>query len=407
MDELVVFIGIGSTLGIALGAVASWVLRGRQAEREMETAEGNWQRKLDQAVNKTRVLVDQATSLKVNLEASQKLALQSRHAAVSSSTELESALEKLKSLEKDLSATQAERDEYSSKLEQNQRQVAAARRRVDELTAEFEKSRTFYKGQIGNAINERHALERRVADLESEQSSLTTLLASAKAEHDSVNRMLTSARARLETLDALEQKVIALEADNAELRHKADKANRRSETLRRELDDLDELKAQNRELASCLESVENSRKQYESDAKRYRNRFEQSEKESETLRTRLVDIEKSLSKMQKEETRASGVVRIPTIGMDPPADGEGDDLTEIVGVGKVFEEMLHGLGIYYFRQIATFGPAELARVNAELKEFKGRIEHDDWIGQARELHFKKYGLKSSLPVSRAAAGATS
>ena len=53
--------------------------------------------------------------------------------------------------------------------------------------------------------------------------------------------------------------------------------------------------------------------------------------------------------------------------------------------------MLHRLGIYYFRQIATFGPAELAKVNAELNEFKGRIEHDDWIGQARELYHKKYG----------------
>ena len=66
-------------------------------------------------------------------------------------------------------------------------------------------------------------------------------------------------------------------------------------------------------------------------------------------------------------------------------------MTEIVGIGKVFEAMLHRLGVYYFRQIAAFGPAELARVNSQLKEFKGRIEHDDWIGQAKELHFKKYG----------------
>ena len=51
---------------------------------------------------------------------------------------------------------------------------------------------------------------------------------------------------------------------------------------------------------------------------------------------------------------------------------------------------MHDLGVYQFRQIAAFGPAEIARINSELKEFKGRIEHDDWIGQAKELHFKKY-----------------
>ena len=90
------------------------------------------------------------------------------------------------------------------------------------------------------------------------------------------------------------------------------------------------------------------------------------------------------------------VLRTAPILVEAPAPGEGDDLTEIVGVGKVFESMLHDLGIYYFRQIAAFGPTELARVNAELKEFKGRIENDDWIGQARKLHYKKYGDDKQL-----------
>ena len=43
-----------------------------------------------------------------------------------------------------------------------------------------------------------------------------------------------------------------------------------------------------------------------------------------------------------------------------------------------------------FQQLANFGVADIARVNAELKEFKGRMEQDDWIGQAKELLFKKH-----------------
>jgi predicted flap endonuclease-1-like 5' DNA nuclease len=35
--------------------------------------------------------------------------------------------------------------------------------------------------------------------------------------------------------------------------------------------------------------------------------------------------------------------------------------------------------------------SDVARVNASLKEFRGRMEQDDWIGQAKELYFKKYG----------------
>jgi predicted flap endonuclease-1-like 5' DNA nuclease len=70
---------------------------------------------------------------------------------------------------------------------------------------------------------------------------------------------------------------------------------------------------------------------------------------------------------------------------------ERDDLQEIVGVGKVFEQALHELGIFKFSQIAAFDISDIARVNSKLKDFKGRMEQDDWIGQAKELHFKKYG----------------
>jgi NADH-quinone oxidoreductase subunit E len=66
-----------------------------------------------------------------------------------------------------------------------------------------------------------------------------------------------------------------------------------------------------------------------------------------------------------------------------------DDLTEIVGIGKVFQHTLHKLGVYSFQQIANFGPSDIARVNLALKENRGRMEQDDWIGQAKELYFKK------------------
>ena len=68
-----------------------------------------------------------------------------------------------------------------------------------------------------------------------------------------------------------------------------------------------------------------------------------------------------------------------------------DNLQEIVGIGKVFEHALHELGVYTFAQIAAFDITDIARVNAALKGSEGRMEQDDWIGQAKELHFKKYG----------------
>lgn len=71
------------------------------------------------------------------------------------------------------------------------------------------------------------------------------------------------------------------------------------------------------------------------------------------------------------------------VGMERPADG-GDDLKQISGVGPKLEAVLHELGVWRFDQIAAFTPADVAWVDERLP-FKGRIERDDWISQAKAL----------------------
>ena len=64
--------------------------------------------------------------------------------------------------------------------------------------------------------------------------------------------------------------------------------------------------------------------------------------------------------------------------------GEADDLKKLGGVGPKIEEKLNDLGIFHFSQIAAFTPENVAWVDEELN-FKGRIERDDWVGQAKQL----------------------
>lgn len=66
------------------------------------------------------------------------------------------------------------------------------------------------------------------------------------------------------------------------------------------------------------------------------------------------------------------------------ATDAADDLKKISGVGPVIEEKLHKLGITSFSQIADFTPEEIADVDEKLN-FKGRIERDDWLSQAKIL----------------------
>jgi len=64
--------------------------------------------------------------------------------------------------------------------------------------------------------------------------------------------------------------------------------------------------------------------------------------------------------------------------------GEADDLKKISGVGPVIEEKLNKMGIYHYAQIAAFTAADITRIDDELN-FKGRIERDNWLEQAREM----------------------
>ncbi len=66
------------------------------------------------------------------------------------------------------------------------------------------------------------------------------------------------------------------------------------------------------------------------------------------------------------------------------AEGTADDLKKISGVGPKLEEKLNALGIYHYWQVAGFSAEDVSRVDDELN-FKGRIERDDWIGQAKKL----------------------
>ncbi len=61
-----------------------------------------------------------------------------------------------------------------------------------------------------------------------------------------------------------------------------------------------------------------------------------------------------------------------------------DDIIAIKGIGPVNKKKLNDHGIYRFDQIAAWKKADIVAVEAYL-EFDGRIEREDWIGQAKQL----------------------
>ncbi|NVK30091.1 MAG: hypothetical protein HWE20_03745 [Gammaproteobacteria bacterium] len=77
----------------------------------------------------------------------------------------------------------------------------------------------------------------------------------------------------------------------------------------------------------------------------------------------------------------SGIVEL---SITATAD-EKDDLQRIYGIGPKLERLLNSMGVYTFEQIANFTEQDIARVDARLEAFKGRIVRDNWMKSAREL----------------------
>jgi predicted flap endonuclease-1-like 5' DNA nuclease len=377
------------------GAVFGWFIKSTASKIKITALNDSWQAQLDNVVRQRDQHREELKTLRTSIEAQEAVIHQRDMAVTKIRTELESALEKEKRLTKGLFTLRAEREDFKSKMASFQTRMAALQSQSSELQSEFLKSRDFYVSELTKSFEKRKDLEERLENSKQEHQSYTTLLQSSRMEQESVNKMLAAAKSRLDNLDELEQSVISLEAENAQLKHDNALARQHADALNRDLAEQEDLRIQNKELAQVLKSMENSRKQYEDDANRYRKHADRNEKKSETLRVRLDEVEKNFQEIEKQQRKALTDARSSAIveaANDPSTVlGEKDNLQEIIGIGKVFEHTLHELGIFSFRQIANFGMPDIARVNAELKEFKGRMEQDDWIGQAKELHFKKYG----------------
>ena len=67
------------------------------------------------------------------------------------------------------------------------------------------------------------------------------------------------------------------------------------------------------------------------------------------------------------------------------ADEPGDDLGKIKGVGPKLVKLLHSLGVTRFDQIAAWTDEDIARVDAQLGAFAGRVQRDNWVEQAKFL----------------------
>lgn len=62
-----------------------------------------------------------------------------------------------------------------------------------------------------------------------------------------------------------------------------------------------------------------------------------------------------------------------------------DDLSRIDGVGPFIEKKLNDVNIYSYEQIASWSAEDIKQITQQIQYFEGRIEKDNWVGQAKIL----------------------
>ena len=101
-----------------------------------------------------------------------------------------------------------------------------------------------------------------------------------------------------------------------------------------------------------------------------------------------------LSNLRSVRSEAFRPSHAPTTAAEPRGTGAAsvgpgrfavvDDLKRIRGIGVLIEKKLNSMGITGYEEIANWSSADIDRVSQVL-DFKGRIERENWVEQARIL----------------------
>lgn len=106
------------------------------------------------------------------------------------------------------------------------------------------------------------------------------------------------------------------------------------------------------------------------------------EKQIEELEKQLQhgSANKKATPVNKTPAWQKGLTSLGTPGCD-----HRDDLKVINGIGPKIEKVLNQLGIQSWQQLATLKVAEINKIDDTLVDFRGRIQRDEWVTQAKAI----------------------
>ncbi|MFN7116508.1 MAG: helix-hairpin-helix domain-containing protein [Saprospiraceae bacterium] len=275
---------------------------------------------------------------------------------------------------------------------------------------------TTTQGEVTRLTDELHLRE---ADLRKSQFEVEEQRSKATRFNDEKNKLYNEIYALNNELDNL-RKAPAGTADTAvvaDLNATIERLNGEVATLQTRNQELEAELAQLRAAPAPLEATPEPAEQpfdyladFQSTQNALRTRLEAMEERLNRLVTENDELRTEMQMLRTSEPQPDAMERslataAPMIETEPdwnlgnteqprqvilPADEiQRDDLTRIEGIGPFLEKQLNDIGIYRFEQIAKWDGSDIHQVTQQIRYFPGRIERENWVGQAVQLYQQK------------------
>jgi len=272
---------------------------------------------------------------------------------------------------------------YANNIEALNNQIIGLKTRNNELSNSTE--------QQGEAMNQLMEMQSSYNATVNRLAALEAKLETYSGENNSLREELNTVKSTASSvsLEVLEDKINALSQENANLKQALTGIKENAQAL--PLTDLetkiDKIMSDNVALHKELESVKSSTEALSFaavDTMGGSRGIGDQEAETDTAEESLAEMGK-IDKSASTEAAKFAVKKAIGSKIESATRENKDDLTVIKGIGNFIEQKLNGLGIFTYKQISQLDEELVEQVTAGIEFFPGRIERDDWVGQATRL----------------------
>ena len=330
----------------------------------------------------------------------------------------------------DLDTSKEEFQEASSRMEDLNDQILGLRTKNAQMSTEMEQKATIAGNYAISQAGSSAENDQKIADLAAENSllknSIETLKAGAVAAGTAGAALRISKleeenetlKTQLETTITPDQAAVDASEEVAALRSRLVELESEKEKLAESYAEIVQLEAGNEALNLSVQSLieENEElqannhtiTQYEAGNEILSTTISELLAEKEDLEQQLAEkgnnqvewsvnddslnlVGGNLTDAEELDVEASKVKFRAAIGNQIPAAtaDNRDDLKQINGIGPFIEEKLNDLGIYTFEQVSALDEEMVETLTSAIEFFPGRIDRDDWVGQADRLFYTK------------------